>query len=298
MTIKEIEQLSGMTRANIRYYETEGLLTPIRSDNGYRDYSPDDLLVLQRIRLLRAMGMSLEDIKAIQSGRMTLSASLYELEQQLSGTQERLNWAKETCRILLQDNVTYETLDAVRYFDRLPPAVPQETTAQPAFRGPWRRYFARWMDLRIYEMLITIAITLLFRLPAAKVQALSLLWDVLALVTMGIVEPLLVFKYGTTLGKWLLGLHITDLDGQLPSYEQTRARTWGALLWGFGLGIPIFDLIRGWISYHDAAEGRDTEWENDTVQYLRKPPAWRYVLAVGIMVALLVIATLTAVQSR
>ena len=35
MTIKEIENLSGMTRANIRFYETEGLLRPARNSNGY-----------------------------------------------------------------------------------------------------------------------------------------------------------------------------------------------------------------------------------------------------------------------
>ena len=39
MTIKEIENLSGMTRANIRFYETEGLLRPARNSNGYRNYS-------------------------------------------------------------------------------------------------------------------------------------------------------------------------------------------------------------------------------------------------------------------
>ena len=36
MTIKELEARSGMTRANIRFYEQEGLLTPQRLDNGYR----------------------------------------------------------------------------------------------------------------------------------------------------------------------------------------------------------------------------------------------------------------------
>lgn len=37
MTIKDIEIRSGMTRANIRFYEAEGLLSPARSANGYRD---------------------------------------------------------------------------------------------------------------------------------------------------------------------------------------------------------------------------------------------------------------------
>ena len=31
MTIKEMEALSGMTRANIRFYESEGLLHPTRA---------------------------------------------------------------------------------------------------------------------------------------------------------------------------------------------------------------------------------------------------------------------------
>ena len=50
MTIKEIEALSGMSRANIRYYETEGFLTPERRENGYRDYSEEDLETLKRDR--------------------------------------------------------------------------------------------------------------------------------------------------------------------------------------------------------------------------------------------------------
>ena len=33
MTIKEIEALSGMSRANIRYYEAEGFLSPERREN-------------------------------------------------------------------------------------------------------------------------------------------------------------------------------------------------------------------------------------------------------------------------
>lgn len=48
MTIKEIESLSCMTRANIRFYESEGLLSPVRMENGYRDYSEKDLAVLKK----------------------------------------------------------------------------------------------------------------------------------------------------------------------------------------------------------------------------------------------------------
>lgn len=39
MTIAELEARSGMTRANIRFYEAEGFIRPERRENGYRDYS-------------------------------------------------------------------------------------------------------------------------------------------------------------------------------------------------------------------------------------------------------------------
>ena len=37
MNITEIEIMTGLTRANIRYYEKEGLIEVERLENGYRD---------------------------------------------------------------------------------------------------------------------------------------------------------------------------------------------------------------------------------------------------------------------
>ena len=86
MTIKEIENLSGMTRANIRFYETEGLLTPSRDSNGYRNYTEKDLEILKRIRLLRTLHLSLADIRAADSGERrldeVLAGHLHALEEE------------------------------------------------------------------------------------------------------------------------------------------------------------------------------------------------------------------------
>ena len=38
MTIKEMEEICGMSRANIRFYENEGLITPKRNENGWEVY--------------------------------------------------------------------------------------------------------------------------------------------------------------------------------------------------------------------------------------------------------------------
>lgn len=65
MTIKQIEQQSGLTRANIRFYEEEGLIHPRRQENGYRDYTDAELEMLLRIKLLRSLGLTLEEIKLL-----------------------------------------------------------------------------------------------------------------------------------------------------------------------------------------------------------------------------------------
>ena len=43
MTIREIEEATGLPRAKVRYYESLGLIHPARAANGYRDYRQEDL---------------------------------------------------------------------------------------------------------------------------------------------------------------------------------------------------------------------------------------------------------------
>lgn len=63
MTIKEVEQRTGLTRSNIRFYEKEQLIIPARNEgNGYREYSEEDVSNLKKIAYLRTLGISIEDI--------------------------------------------------------------------------------------------------------------------------------------------------------------------------------------------------------------------------------------------
>ena len=58
--------LSGVSTANIRFYEKEGLLAPgVRSANSYRSYSDGDIHQLRFIRLCRAMDMSLDEVRTL-----------------------------------------------------------------------------------------------------------------------------------------------------------------------------------------------------------------------------------------
>ena len=73
LKINEVEALVGITKKNIRFYEAEGLLAPRRnSDNGYRDYGEAEVETLRRIKLLRKLGVPLEDIRQMLSGAHTV----------------------------------------------------------------------------------------------------------------------------------------------------------------------------------------------------------------------------------
>ena len=64
--IGEAAQQSGVSAANIRYYEKEGLLPPgARGDNSYRLYSGADVHQVRFIRLCRAMDMSLDEVRTL-----------------------------------------------------------------------------------------------------------------------------------------------------------------------------------------------------------------------------------------
>jgi len=64
--IGEAARQSGVSPANIRFYEKEGLLSPHgRGYNSYRLYSEGDVHQLRFIRLCRAMDMSLAEVRAL-----------------------------------------------------------------------------------------------------------------------------------------------------------------------------------------------------------------------------------------
>ena len=64
MKINEVEAIVGVTKKNIRFYEEQGLLFPRRnSENGYREYGEKEIAELRRIKLMRKLGVPIEEIR-------------------------------------------------------------------------------------------------------------------------------------------------------------------------------------------------------------------------------------------
>ncbi|MBE6053891.1 MAG: MerR family transcriptional regulator [Clostridium sartagoforme] len=65
MLINEVCSLTGLTKKAISYYEKQGLIKPKKSNNGYREYSKEDIYLLNEIALYRKLDIAIKDIKVI-----------------------------------------------------------------------------------------------------------------------------------------------------------------------------------------------------------------------------------------
>lgn len=285
MNIREVEERLGVPRASVRYYEKEGLLHPARSGNNYRDYSPEDLRTLEKICLLRRMNMPIETIRAVQSGEVALTSALARQETLLESSAARVEQAMALCRAMLEDQATYPALDPARY-DRPvlppPPVPPQEE--RPPVEGaawafsPWQRFWARNLDLALTGTAAELFLALcchvsVFTTSSRIFQTLRLAlgWALLFLL-----EPLAISTWGTTPGKWLLGLELRDAWGQKLSFTSARQRVWGVLGRAYGYEIPFYSLYRYYKSYRACRDEElmDYDLEQENLYYSKCPGRW------------------------
>ena len=92
----EVAKLANLTIRTIRYYDQIDLLKPSKiDDNGYRLYTPSDLIKLQKITSLKQMGFSLENIKS-----MTISDSYLSLQKALRMQKDLVDKQIENLKVL------------------------------------------------------------------------------------------------------------------------------------------------------------------------------------------------------
>lgn len=117
MTIKEVEEQTGLPRSNIRFYEKEKLIEPIRNDkNGYREYSEKDIETIKKIACLRTLEISIEDIRCIISEEVSLIEILEKQTSAIQSQIEGLHKAKALCeRMLASGNVSFDELQVEKY---------------------------------------------------------------------------------------------------------------------------------------------------------------------------------------
>lgn len=110
MNIKAAEELSGVSRQNIRFYEREGLLNPDRNpENDYREYQQEHIETLKMIRVMRMLDMPLDQIKLVLEGSISPAKAAKEQRQKLKAQQEQLSAAIRFC----EEWSAFQTMEAV-----------------------------------------------------------------------------------------------------------------------------------------------------------------------------------------
>ena len=131
LKINEVEALVGITKKNIRFYEAEGLLAPRRnSDNGYRDYGEAEVETLRRIKLLRKLGVPLEDIRQMLSGAHTVGDGMRRHLVTLERERQNLDAAARLCGELADCQERLADLDAAALLEQMAEMEQSGTTFQ------------------------------------------------------------------------------------------------------------------------------------------------------------------------
>ncbi|MFD8641623.1 MerR family transcriptional regulator [Streptomyces zaomyceticus] len=117
-SIQEIARKAGTTSRTLRHYGERGLLEPSRiGANGYRYYDQAALVRLQRILLLRELGLSLPAIAEVLEGQRDTPAALRTHLLLLEQERERIGRQIEAVRTTLHKTENGEELMAEEVFD-------------------------------------------------------------------------------------------------------------------------------------------------------------------------------------
>ena len=115
MKINELEGLLGVSRATIRYYEDQGLVTPPRTENGYRYYGDEEARLFQKIIVLRKLGVSVPEIKNLIEDKAELHDVLVQNVDRLRAQQDEIAVAIEMCGDLDAEAKDFDSIDSPKY---------------------------------------------------------------------------------------------------------------------------------------------------------------------------------------
>lgn len=101
MRISELARLTGVSPRSIRHYEAKGLLSPVRSGNNYREFSPDDVPRVKAIQLYLKLGLTTGEIRQLFEGEVVPPNDYAYCEEMLAIYQAKLDRVNEQLEALL-----------------------------------------------------------------------------------------------------------------------------------------------------------------------------------------------------
>lgn len=66
-TVKRVAERVGLPSRTVRYYDMIGLVSPGRSESGYRLYGPEDEGKLRFVHQAKGLGLSLDEVRGLMA---------------------------------------------------------------------------------------------------------------------------------------------------------------------------------------------------------------------------------------
>jgi len=133
---------------------------------------------------------------------------------------------------------------------------------------PWRRFFARTVDVTTLGLALLIGLVLfvglLFPENAAGLSA-AIENPMIAAIILYLLwipcEAISLAFTGTTPAKWLFGIRVIDASGAKLSFGSALQRSFLVFLQGEGLGIPVVTLFTRVFAYRRLTKTGTTLWD-------------------------------------
>lgn len=120
MFINEVENVVGLSKKSIRYYEEVGLITPTRNKtNDYRIYSKEDINKLRIIKFLRELNVPIKELQELDLGKITLKECMEERIKKIEVEEENYQKIKQMCNEIVQNDAQYDSIDITKYFQKI-----------------------------------------------------------------------------------------------------------------------------------------------------------------------------------
>jgi hypothetical protein len=124
---------------------------------------------------------------------------------------------------------------------------------------PWRRFWARLLDLLLGGALIGLTVG---ALRPSLIAEHAVLLNLLTIPGALLIDSLVYTAFGTTPGKAVAGIRVVDdRSGQRLTFRVYFKRNFEVYIFGLGLGVPIISLITLIVSYGRIAHGELSTWD-------------------------------------
>lgn len=145
MLMNEVSKATSLTKKAIEYYSEQGLIFPTVLENGYRNFNQDDVERLNKIYVLRKLGVSADDIKTVLADELRSTLQILSIQKELNIQREQ---AKKSILDKLSSGKSYDEISTeLQAIDNSKTITEKLLEAFPGYYGRFIcLHFARFLN--------------------------------------------------------------------------------------------------------------------------------------------------------